>query len=62
MASGDARLLTEAYKAYRTVVHRLTLQQQDEIVPAAGFQPLRDGVARVWDALLGNAPTEETTT
>ena len=57
----DARLLTDAYKVYRTVVHRLTLQQQDEIVPAAEFQPLRDEVVRVWTALLGDASTEETT-
>jgi glutamate-ammonia-ligase adenylyltransferase len=61
MGADDARLLTEAYKAYRTAVHRLTLQQQDEIVPSAEFQHLRDEVARVWDALLGSEPTEETT-
>lgn len=51
----DAELLTEAYKAYRTAVHRLTLQQQDEIVPAADFQQLRDQVARFWDRLFGDA-------
>jgi len=62
MAADDARLLTEAYKAFRTAVHRLTLQQQDDIVPAAEFQPLRQEVVRVWNALLGTQPTEETTT
>ncbi len=59
MAAHDARLLTEAYKAFRAAVHRLTLQQQDDIVPAAGFQPLRDEVTRIWNALLGDAASEE---
>jgi [glutamine synthetase] adenylyltransferase / [glutamine synthetase]-adenylyl-L-tyrosine phosphorylase len=62
LASEDARLLTEAYKAYRAAVHRLTLQQQDETVPAAEFQPLRDNVARIWEQLLGSESTQETST
>ncbi len=62
MASEDARVLTEAYKAYRTVVHRLTLQQQDDIVPAGEYQALRDEVVRVWDALLGSEQTGENNT
>ena len=62
MASRDAQVLTEAYKAYRTVVHRLTLQQQDDIVPALEYQALRDEVVRVWDALLGSEPTGENNT
>jgi glutamate-ammonia-ligase adenylyltransferase len=61
MPAGDAQLLTEAYKAYRTAVHQLTLQQQEEIVPATGFQALRDGVRRVWDGLFGgDSHTPET--
>lgn len=62
MASEDARVLTEAYKAYRTVVHRLTLQQQDDIVSAGEYQALRDEVVRVWDALLGSEQTGENNT
>lgn len=60
MAPHDAGVLTEAYKVYRAAVHRLTLQQQDEIVPAAEFQQLRDEVARIWAVLLGDAASEET--
>jgi glutamate-ammonia-ligase adenylyltransferase len=62
MSPDDARVLTEAYKAYRTVVHRLTLQQQDDIVPAGEYQALRDEVVRVWDALLGSEQTGENNT
>ena len=51
--AGDAQLLTEAYKAYRTAVHHLTLQQRDEIVAADEFQALRDEVCRIWEDLLG---------
>lgn len=60
MVPHDARVLIEAYKAFRAAVHRLTLQQQDEVVPAAEFQPLRDEVTRVWRALLGERASEET--
>ena len=60
LAPHDACVLIEAYKAFRAAVHRFALQQQDEIVPAAEFQPLRDEVARVWAALLGDAASEET--
>lgn len=60
MAPHDAGVLTEAYKVFRAAVHRLTLQQQDEIVPAAEFQQLRDEVARIWAVSLGDAASEET--
>ena len=59
MTPRDAHVLTEAYKAFRAAAHRLALQQQDEIVPAAEFQSLRDEVVRVWAALLGDAAREE---
>ena len=53
IAPGDAQLLTEAYKGYRTAVHHLTLQQQEEIVAADEFQALRGEVCRIWENLLG---------
>jgi glutamate-ammonia-ligase adenylyltransferase len=53
MNAADAALLTGAYKDYRTAAHRLALQQQGELVPAAEFRDLRREVRRIWRELLG---------
>lgn len=58
LAPEDAALLTEAYKAYRSAVHQLALQKQEELVDAAPFARWRAGVGRIWQALLGESPAE----
>ncbi|MFM7272377.1 MAG: bifunctional glutamine synthetase adenylyltransferase/deadenyltransferase, partial [Gammaproteobacteria bacterium] len=52
----DVALLTEAYKAYRSAVHQLALQKQEEVVEAAPFASWRDGVRRIWRELLSADP------
>ncbi len=44
--------LTEAYIAYRSAVHQLSLQQQPGIVSAERFVDLRAAVTAVWQALF----------
>ena len=58
LAPEDAALLTEAYKAYRSAVHQLALQKQEDLVDAAPFARWRAGVGRIWQALLGESPAE----
>jgi [glutamine synthetase] adenylyltransferase / [glutamine synthetase]-adenylyl-L-tyrosine phosphorylase len=52
MAGTDSELLRDAYRAFRIRVHRLTLQEQKAVVDAAEFTAERDGVLRIWHALL----------
>lgn len=44
--------LTEAYIAYRSAAHQLSLQQQPGIVPAGRFVDLRDAVIAAWQLLF----------
>ena len=44
--------LTEAYIAYRSAAHQLSLQQQPGIVPAERFIDLRAAVTAAWQALF----------
>jgi glutamate-ammonia-ligase adenylyltransferase len=48
----DADILREAYKAYRSVGHRLSLQEQSSVIADSEMQDYRDGVGRVWKALM----------
>lgn len=50
----DAELLREAYKAYRSVGHRLSLQEQSNVISAQEMQDLRDAVAAIWDRVVGS--------
>jgi len=52
MEAGDVELLTDAYRAYRTRVHALALQQQTAVKGDGEFEQLREGVLRVWRALM----------
>jgi len=45
--------LTEAYIAYRSAAHQLSLQQQPGVVPAAGFVDQRNAVRAKWGQLFG---------
>ncbi len=47
--------LTEAYIAYRSAAHQLSLQQQPGIVPAERFADLRATVTTAWQALFSPA-------
>ncbi len=44
--------LTEAYKAYRSLGHRLTLQQEAAIVDEEQFESERSTVTRIWNRLI----------
>jgi glutamate-ammonia-ligase adenylyltransferase len=52
MQASDARLLQEAYKAYRSVAHRRALQKQAGVIAADQFVAERREVMRIW-AWLG---------
>lgn len=48
----DARLLADAYRAYRAEVHRVALQEREAVVEAQAFAEWRQGVTRIWRDLL----------
>ena len=54
MTEADVGLLTEAYKAYRSAGHRLTLQSQPGVVSGDEFAEERAAVQAIWDRLLGD--------
>lgn len=45
--------LTEAYLAYRSAAHQLSLQQQPDLVPADRFSESRGAVSAKWHELFG---------
>jgi glutamate-ammonia-ligase adenylyltransferase len=45
-------LLTNAYRAYRTRSHHLSLELRSPIVPAAEFAEERAAVTRVWNETM----------
>ena len=49
----DAQLLADAYRAYRSAAHRLTLQQAPALVPDSEFVDYRQHVQRIWRDLMG---------
>ena len=51
MAQADANLLREAYKAYRSVAHRLALQKQAAVIAGDQFIAERREVMRMWAEL-----------
>ncbi len=52
MAGEDTDLLCDAFRAYRRRAHRLTLQEQKAVVGAEEFESEREGVIRLWRALM----------
>jgi len=44
--------LTQAYLAYRSAAHQLSLQQQPDIVPAGSFVAARIAVNTKWQQLF----------
>ncbi|GGO77989.1 glutamate-ammonia-ligase adenylyltransferase [Marinobacterium nitratireducens] len=53
LSSQDAGTLREAYKAYRSVGHRLSLQEQSSVIDDSEMQDCREGVGRIWAAVMG---------
>jgi glutamate-ammonia-ligase adenylyltransferase len=52
IASADAELLTEAYKAYRARVHELTLQEESTVVGEHEFAEYRQRVTAIWEGMM----------
>lgn len=48
----DAQLLADAYRAYRSEVHCVALQEREAVVDEAPFAEWRRGVTRIWRDLL----------
>ncbi len=53
LPSSQAENLIEAYKTYRSMVHRLALQGLSGIVSDDVFSEERKQVTAVWDSLIG---------
>ncbi|MBY5268540.1 bifunctional [glutamate--ammonia ligase]-adenylyl-L-tyrosine phosphorylase/[glutamate--ammonia-ligase] adenylyltransferase [Spiribacter salinus] len=51
-SSEQARTLADAYRHYRGLVHRLTLQEQSAEVPVNAVETSRSAVADVWSAVM----------
>jgi len=56
----DCEALTQAYLAYRSAAHQLSLQQQPGIVPAGSFVAERAAVTAKWQQLFGPFLTDTT--
>lgn len=50
--AADVAVLSDAYRAYRAQVHRLTLQEQPAIVSGEPFSAERKSVTRIWRKLF----------
>ena len=44
--------LVDAYRSFRQVSHRLSLEERPLVVPAPGFEAERGRVTRVWEAVM----------
>lgn len=64
LSTQEVAQLIEAYKAYRSMGHSLTLQQQPNIVDGDPLVTHRKAVTHIWEKLLGKpgdqAPASET--
>lgn len=52
LSAEDAELLREAYKAYRALGHRLTLQDQSNVINESEISDARAEVTRIWQAVM----------
>ncbi|MFC6670343.1 bifunctional [glutamate--ammonia ligase]-adenylyl-L-tyrosine phosphorylase/[glutamate--ammonia-ligase] adenylyltransferase [Marinobacterium aestuariivivens] len=55
LPAADTELLREAYKAYRAVGHRLSLQEQSSVIADSEMQDYREGVSRIWAQVMEGA-------
>ncbi|MEH6625774.1 MAG: bifunctional [glutamate--ammonia ligase]-adenylyl-L-tyrosine phosphorylase/[glutamate--ammonia-ligase] adenylyltransferase [Motiliproteus sp.] len=51
----EAELLREAYKSYRSIGHRRSLQGQSNVISEQEVLDLRRAVAAIWDRVIGTA-------
>ncbi len=56
LSGEQAQLLADAYRAYRTRVHRATLQEQPAVVPVEDVAELQQSVAEIWQSLMDDKP------
>lgn len=54
LSAEDAELMREAYKAYRAMGHRLTLQEQSNVIGDHEMGDYRKEVSRIWDQLMAD--------
>lgn len=52
LSHDDAELLREAYKAYRAVGHRLTLQERSNTINESEMRDYRDAVTAIWNNVM----------
>lgn len=52
LPADDARVLADAYRAYRARVHALALQEQPEVADDAEFGEYRTQVTRIWRQVM----------
>lgn len=55
LSAEDAELLREAYKAYRAVGHRQTMQERSNTISDSEMTEMRTAVAAIWDKVLGES-------
>ena len=53
ISAKQARVLADAYRAYRSHVHRLTLQEQPALIAGESLQEQRARVAELWLEIMG---------
>ena len=51
--------LVDAYRAYRSAAHHLSLEQRPAVVEAGEFAAVRAGVAAIWDRVMVAGPEAE---
>ena len=54
MTTQEVGQLTEAYKAFRTAGHRLTLQQLPAKITQSELLEHREAVTKIWQRVMGN--------
>jgi glutamate-ammonia-ligase adenylyltransferase len=58
LSADQARMLADAYRAYRARIHRLTLQEQPPEVPAERFATERHAVQAIWREVMSPDETK----
>lgn len=53
MPQEDVQLLTDGYRFYRAIVHRLTLQEAPGVVSPAEVEAYRPGITQLWHSIMG---------
>ena len=53
LESDESNGLADAYRTYRAMAHRLTLQNREQIVPGHEFSEQRGLVNKLWERLIG---------